>query len=51
MPRATSGSGDGAPANPWQLKSPPLTSDYEMHREVKDGKDVIVCTVCKTVLL
>jgi hypothetical protein len=44
-------SGDGTPANPWQLKTPPLTSDYSMHRDVKDGKDVIVCTVGKTVLL
>lgn len=44
-------SGDGTPANPWQLKTPPLTSDYTMHRDVKDGKDVIVCTVGKTVLL
>lgn len=37
-------SGDGTPANPWQLKTPPLTSDYTMHRDVKDEKDVIVCT-------
>lgn len=44
-------SGDGTPANPWRLKTPPLTSDYTMHRDVKDGKDVIVCTVGKTVLL
>lgn len=43
--------GDGTPANPWQLKTPPLTSDYTMHRDVKDGKGVIVCTVGKTVLL
>lgn len=44
-------SGDGIAASPWQLKTPPLTSDYTMHRDVKDGKDVIVCTVGKTVLL
>lgn len=44
-------SGDGTLANPWQLKTPPLTSDYTMHRDMKDGKDVIVCTVGKTVLL
>lgn len=43
--------GEGTPANPWLLKTPPLTSDYTMHRDVKDGKDVIVCTVGKTVLL
>lgn len=44
-------SGDGTAASPWQLKTPPLTSDYAMHRDVKDGKDAIVCTVGKTVLL
>jgi hypothetical protein len=41
----------GTKDNPWQLKTPPLTSEYQMHRDVKDGKDVIVCTVGKTVLL
>lgn len=43
--------GDGTPSNPWQLKTPPLTSDFTMHRDTKDGKDVLVCTVGKTVLL
>ena len=28
-----------------------MTSDYEMYRDVRDGKEVIVCTVGKTVLL
>jgi hypothetical protein len=51
MSNATVGQGDGTPASPWQLKTPPLTSDYTMHRDQKDGKDVIVCTVGKTVLL
>jgi len=37
--------------NPWQLKTPPLSSDYEMYMDVKDGLEVIVCTVGKTVLL
>lgn len=46
-----SGSGVGTPADPWQLKTPPLTSDYTMHRDTKDGKDIIVCTVGKTILL
>ena len=41
----------GTKTNPWQLKTPPLTSEYEMYRDQKDGKDVIVCTVGKTVLL
>lgn len=43
--------GDGTPESPWQLKTPPLTSEYAMHREMRDGLDVIVCTVGKTVLL
>ncbi|MEQ1820263.1 MAG: DUF6855 family protein [Terricaulis sp.] len=41
----------GTPDDPWVLKTPPLTSDFTMHRDVKDGKDVLVCTVGKTVLL
>jgi hypothetical protein len=43
--------GEGTPESPWLLKTPPLTSDYTMHRETRDGRDVIVCTVGKTVLL
>jgi hypothetical protein len=43
--------GSGTPADPWKLKTPPLTSDYTMHRDTKDGIDVLVCTVGKTVLL
>ena len=41
----------GTKNNPWQLKTPPHTSDYEMYRDVKEGKDVIVCVVGKTTLL
>lgn len=41
----------GTKENPWQLKTPPLTSDYTMHKDVADGKEVWVCTVGKTVLL
>jgi hypothetical protein len=36
--------------DPWQLKTPPGTSDYTMHVDTKDGKQVLVCTVGKTVL-
>ncbi len=36
---------------PWKLKTPPGTSEYTMHVEEKDGKEVLVCTVGKTVLL
>lgn len=44
-------SGSGTTDDPWRLKTPPLTSDYIMHRDERDGTDVIVCTVGKTVLL
>ena len=36
--------------NPWKLKTPPLTSEYEMYVDEKDGVEIIVCTVGKTVL-
>jgi hypothetical protein len=42
--------GDGTKGNPWKLKTPPGSSDYEMYKDVKDGKEVLVCTVGKTVL-
>lgn len=35
---------------PWKLKTPPLTSDYTMHVDTKDGKEILVCTVGATVL-
>ena len=37
--------------NPWVLKTPPGTSEYTMHVDLKDGRQVLVCTVGKTVLL
>ncbi len=37
--------------NPWKLKTPSNTSEYTMHMDEKDGKEVLVCTVGKTVLL
>ncbi len=40
----------GTKEDPWKLKTPPQTSDYEMYKDNKDGKDIIVCTVGKTVL-
>lgn len=36
--------------NPWRLKTPPLTSEYEMYIDEKDDKEIIVCVVGKTVL-
>lgn len=41
----------GTKENPWKLKTPPLTADYEMYRDTVNGQEVIVCTVGKTVLL
>ena len=32
------------------LKTPPHTSEYTMHADQKDGQEVLVCTVGKTVL-
>lgn len=40
----------GTKENPMVLKTPPLTSEYTMHIDQKEGKDVLVCTVGKTVL-
>jgi hypothetical protein len=37
--------------NPWPLKTPPGTAEYTMHVDEKDGVQVLVCTVGKTVLL
>jgi hypothetical protein len=42
---------EGTKENPWKLKTPPLTSEYEMYRDVKDGKDVIMCIMGKTTLM
>jgi hypothetical protein len=42
--------GSGTKDDPWRLKTPPLTSDYTMHRDEKDGQSILVCTVGKTVL-
>lgn len=42
---------EGTKNDPWKLKTPPLTSDYEMYKDVKDDKEVIVCVVGKTTLM
>ena len=41
----------GTKEKPLVLKTPPLSSEYTMHMDEKDGKEVLVCTVGKTVLL
>ena len=44
-------SGTGSKDDPWVLKTPPLSSDYTMHLDERDGRQVIVCQVGKTTLL
>lgn len=36
--------------NPWKLKTPPLSSSYEMYVDDKDGEERIVCVVGSTTL-
>lgn len=40
----------GTKDKPLVLKTPPLSSDYTMHVDEKDGQEILVCTVGKTVL-
>ena len=44
-------SGSGTANDPWRLKTPPQTSEYEMYLDERDGHRVIVCVVGKTTLL
>ena len=39
-----------AKANPWELKAPPGTASYAMNVDEKEGRELLVCTVGKTVL-
>src|SRR5665648_1117566 len=41
---------EGTKENPWKLRSPPLTSYFEMYKDERDGNEVIVCVVGKTKL-
>jgi hypothetical protein len=40
----------GTKEKPLQLKTPPGTSAFDIYKDKKDGKEIIVCTVGKTVL-
>ena len=40
----------GTKENPWKLKTAPGTSEYEMYKDVHEGRERLVCTVGKTVL-
>ena len=41
---------NGTKENPWMLKTPPLSSEYMMYKDNKDGKDILVCMVGSTTL-
>ena len=42
--------GAGTPAQPWQLKTPPGTSEYQMYRDETLDPPALVCKVGKTEL-
>ena len=44
-------SGTGTKDDPWRLKTPPLSSEYEMYLDEREGAKVIVCVVGTTTLL
>lgn len=39
----------GTKEKPLLLKTPPGTSEFTMHKDGKDGIEILVCTVGKTV--
>ncbi len=41
---------EGTKENPWKLQTPPLSSEFDMYKAEKDGEEILVCTVGKTVL-
>jgi hypothetical protein len=47
---STQVSGNGTKESPWQLKTPPGTSDYQMYRDQTLDPPQLVCTVGKTEL-
>ena len=42
--------GNGTKESPWQLKTPPRTSDYTMYKDETLSPPALVCTVGTTVL-
>ncbi|MGB1039849.1 MAG: DUF6855 family protein [Flavobacteriales bacterium] len=40
----------GTKEKPLTLKTPPLSSEFTMHIDEKDGKEILVCTVKTTIL-
>jgi hypothetical protein len=47
---ATTWSGSGTPADPWQLKTPPLSSDYTLYRDESVDPPLLICQVGSTKL-
>ena len=43
-------SGSGMPDDPWRLKTPPLTSDYTIHRDDEADPPLLICQVGSTKL-
>ena len=43
-------SGTGTPDDPWQLKTPPLSSDYTLHRDDTVDPPLLICQVGSTKL-
>ena len=39
----------GTKEKPLKLKTPPLSSEYTMHVDEKDWKEILVCAVGKTI--
>src|SRR3990172_6150675 len=46
----TMATGSGTKADPWVLKTPPGTSEYQMYRDDTKDPAVIVCVVASTTL-
>ena len=42
--------GDGTKSSPWDLKTPPGTSEYQMYRDESASPPALVCGVGKTTL-
>src|SRR5713226_525053 len=47
---STQTSGKGTKEDPWNLKTPPGTSDFQMYRDEKADPPALVCIVGKTEL-
>jgi hypothetical protein len=43
-------SGEGTAADPWRLKTPPLTSEYTIHRDESADPPLLICQVGSTKL-